>query len=99
GPGGRSSLPTRRSSDLPSLVAAFGADFVRGQQDANVATVAKHFPGHGSVDSDSHKQLPVLTENEAQLVKGLEPFEAAMKVGLDRSEEHTSELQSRVDLV
>jgi beta-N-acetylhexosaminidase len=73
----------RSFGDSPSLVADFGADFVRGQQDANIATVAKHFPGHGSVDSDSHKVLPVLTENEEQLVSGLKPFEAAMKVGLD----------------
>ncbi|MBK7858027.1 MAG: beta-N-acetylhexosaminidase [Archangiaceae bacterium] len=73
----------RAFGDQPKLVADFGADFVRGQQDANVATVAKHFPGHGSVDSDSHKMLPVLAENEQQLLTALEPFAAAMKVGLD----------------
>jgi len=73
----------RSFGDSPQLVSDFGADFVRGQQDANVATIAKHFPGHGSVASDSHKVLPVLTENEAQLVRVLAPFEAAMKVGLD----------------
>lgn len=73
----------RAFGDSPELVADFGVDFVRGQQDANVATIAKHFPGHGSVDSDSHKMLPVLTENEQQLLKVLRPFEAAMKVGLD----------------
>lgn len=73
----------RAFGDSPQLVSDFGADFVRGQQDANVATIAKHFPGHGSVDSDSHKTMPVLTENEAQLLAVLAPFEAAMKVGLD----------------
>jgi beta-N-acetylhexosaminidase len=73
----------RAFGDSPKLVADFGADFVRGQQDANIATVAKHFPGHGSVDSDSHKALPVLAENEQQLLRVLEPFAAAMKVGLD----------------
>jgi beta-N-acetylhexosaminidase len=76
-------IGVRSFGDSPSLVAELGADFVRGQQDANIATVAKHFPGHGSVDADSHKVLPVLTENEEQLVAGLKPFEAAMKVGLD----------------
>ena len=45
----------RAFGDRPELVADFGADFVRGQQEANIATVAKHFPGHGSVDADSHK--------------------------------------------
>jgi beta-N-acetylhexosaminidase len=73
----------RSFGDSPSLVADLGADFVRGQQDANIATVAKHFPGHGSVDSDSHKVLPVLTETEEQLVAAMKPFEVAVKAGLD----------------
>ncbi len=73
----------RSFSDQVTLVSQMGADFVRGQQEANIATIAKHFPGHGSVDSDSHKRLPVLEETEAEVLKGLEPFLAAMKVGLD----------------
>ncbi len=76
-------IGVRSFGDEPGLVSSFGAEFVRGQQDANIATVAKHFPGHGSSDSDSHKQLPVLTETEDELVSALRPFEAAMKVGLD----------------
>ncbi len=73
----------RSFGDEGALVSQMGADFVRGQQEANIATIAKHFPGHGSVDADSHKGLPVLMESEAQVLKGLEPFSAAMKVGLD----------------
>lgn len=73
----------RSFSDDVELVSQLGADFVRGQQEANIVTIAKHFPGHGSVDSDSHKALPVLEETEAEVKKGLAPFVAAMAVGLD----------------
>lgn len=76
-------IGSRSFSDQVALVSQMGADFVRGQQEANIVTIAKHFPGHGSVDGDSHKGLPVLEETEAEVLKGLEPFLAAMKVGLD----------------
>jgi len=34
--------------------------FVTGMQTQNVLANAKHFPGHGDTDTDSHKALPVL---------------------------------------
>ncbi len=76
-------IGVRSFSDQVALVSQMGADFVRGQQESNIVTIAKHFPGHGSVDGDSHKVLPVLDESEAEVLLGLEPFRAAMKVGLD----------------
>ncbi|MHB8878911.1 MAG: glycoside hydrolase family 3 N-terminal domain-containing protein, partial [Myxococcaceae bacterium] len=56
---------------------------VRGQQDANMVTIAKHFPGHGNTDADSHKGLPVMTETEGQVLEQLAPFQAAIAGGLD----------------
>ncbi|MFD1094549.1 glycoside hydrolase family 3 N-terminal domain-containing protein [Salegentibacter chungangensis] len=35
-----------------------GIAYMRGMQDHNVLTSAKHFPGHGDTDTDSHKALP-----------------------------------------
>ncbi len=35
-------------------VAAYAAAYARGEQDAGVFTVLKHFPGHGHADGDSH---------------------------------------------
>jgi beta-N-acetylhexosaminidase len=73
----------RAFSDNVDLVSQMGAEFVRGQIDANIATVAKHFPGHGGVDTDSHLTLPVVHLSEKQMIDQLRPFSAAMKVGLD----------------
>ena len=73
----------RSFSDQAELVAELGWEFIRGQQEADVATVAKHFPGHGAADADSHKMLPLLPEGEAQLWAQLLPFRVASRNGLD----------------
>jgi len=76
-------IGVRSFGDQPALVSEVGAQFVRGQQDAQIATVAKHFPGHGSAEGDSHKTLPVLKEDEPKLLEELAPFRAAIDAGLD----------------
>lgn len=42
----------------PARVAAMTRSSVIGFQSAGVAAVAKHFPGHGDTDLDSHSGLP-----------------------------------------
>ncbi len=73
----------RSFGDRADLVSELGAEFVRGQEDAAIVTVAKHFPGHGATGSDSHKALPVMDETEAEVLAQVAPFQAAMKGGLD----------------
>ena len=49
--------------------------YMNGMQDNDVAAVLKHFPGHGDTDRDSHKTLPVVSHNRAQLDSiDLKPF-------------------------
>lgn len=73
----------RAFGDDVALVSSLGASFVRGQQDARLVTVAKHFPGHGAVDEDSHKALPIVRAPLPTVRAQLRPFEAAMAAGLD----------------
>ncbi|HEV2592374.1 MAG TPA: glycoside hydrolase family 3 N-terminal domain-containing protein [Gaiellaceae bacterium] len=61
-----------------ALVARHTAAYVRGLQRAGVAACAKHFPGHGSTEQDSHLELPTVTGN---VETGLEPFRAAVAAG------------------
>lgn len=54
------------SSDKES-VAGRGIQYAKGLQDAGVIAVAKHFPGHGDTDADSHYSLPQINRNKVQL--------------------------------
>lgn len=67
----------------PELVARHAAAYVSGMQAAGVAACAKHFPGHGDTDVDSHFDLPVL-DIDLDLLRrrDLLPFAAAVKAGV-----------------
>jgi beta-glucosidase-like glycosyl hydrolase len=58
--------------------------YMRGMQDGGLLTCAKHFPGHGDTDRDSHHELPVLHHNKARIDSlDLYPFKALMGAGID----------------
>ncbi|MBW1871707.1 MAG: beta-N-acetylhexosaminidase [Deltaproteobacteria bacterium] len=74
----------RAYGDHPKLVTELGTKFIQGQQQAGMATVAKHFPGHGTTSNDSHFALPVISLSLEQLKQTeLIPFRAAIDTGLD----------------
>ncbi|RZU49036.1 beta-N-acetylhexosaminidase [Krasilnikovia cinnamomea] len=65
------------------LVARHGAAFVTGLQRAGVAACAKHFPGHGDTNVDSHHAVPVIDRSRAELdACELLPFRAAIAAGV-----------------
>ena len=64
-------------------VARLGIQYIKGLQDNNVMAVAKHFPGHGDTDTDSHVALPVINTDLARLTKvDLVPFQQSFEAGV-----------------
>lgn len=59
----------------PEVVIKLATSFIEGMHKAGMPAVAKHFPGHGSVLSDSHQTMPVLEKTEEELRSSdLKPF-------------------------
>ncbi|MEY2716783.1 MAG: hypothetical protein RIT24_3126 [Planctomycetota bacterium] len=75
-------IGNRSFSRDPQVVAALGASMIAGLQE-HVAACAKHFPGHGDTDKDSHYDLPRLPHALERLrACELVPFKAAVKAGV-----------------
>ncbi len=64
-------------------VARHGVAMIKGMQDAGILACAKHFPGHGDTDVDSHHDLPVIRKSIASLDSlELYPFRRAIEAGV-----------------
>jgi len=64
-------------------VAQKGIAFMKGMQDENVLTTAKHFPGHGDTDTDSHLALPRINHPRERLDSlELYPFRQMIDAGV-----------------
>src|SRR3569833_2347631 len=60
-----------------------GIAYMKGMQDAGLLTTAKHFPGHGDTNVDSHFDLPLLPFTRERLDSLEEyPFREAIKAGI-----------------
>lgn len=67
----------------PKRVAALGVAYARGLEDGGVISVAKHFPGHGSARTDSHKGLATVDLSAQELWnRDLLPFRRYVRNGL-----------------
>jgi len=63
----------------PDVVIALASAFVNGMAEAGMSAVGKHFPGHGAVVADSHKDLPVDPRSRSELDYDMQPFKALMQ--------------------
>lgn len=64
-------------------VAKKGIAYMRGLQENGVLPTAKHFPGHGDTDTDSHYALPRIPHSRARLDETeLYPFREIIKAGI-----------------
>jgi beta-N-acetylhexosaminidase len=67
----------------PSTAGLLSAAYARGMADAGVLGVAKHFPGHGSADQDSHGHLPRIDVSLDQLLdRDLIPYRILIREGI-----------------
>ena len=67
----------------PVKVAEMGVAYALGLESGGVMSVAKHFPGHGSPEGDSHRVLPVIRRSLHQLDSiDLYPFRRYVDAGL-----------------
>ena len=81
-PDGSTVVGTRSFGSDPSLVARHVAAAIAGLQSAGVAACAKHFPGHGSTEDDSHMSLATVVGTLDEIrVRDLPPFTAAIAAG------------------
>ncbi|WP_424492750.1 glycoside hydrolase family 3 N-terminal domain-containing protein [Salinimicrobium sp. GXAS 041] len=57
--------------------------YMKGMQDSFLLTTAKHFPGHGDTDTDSHYALPQINHSLARLDSlELYPFKKVLEAGI-----------------
>jgi beta-glucosidase-like glycosyl hydrolase len=76
-------INVRSFGEDPEMVGKFGSAFIQGIQSQNVIATAKHFPGHGDTNVDSHRGLPIIDHSLASLEKTeLVPFREAVKDGV-----------------
>jgi beta-N-acetylhexosaminidase len=76
-------IGTRSFGSDTALVARHGAAAVAGLQSAGMAACAKHFPGHGSTQLDTHHALATVDASQALLAeRDLPPFTSAIAAGV-----------------
>ena len=67
----------------PRSVMRAGVAYLRGLQSAGVLACAKHFPGHGDTEDDSHLALPRVRHDRTRLMNTeIPPFRAAIGAGV-----------------
>jgi beta-N-acetylhexosaminidase len=76
-------IGVRSFGSAPELVARHVVAFVEGLQSRGVIACAKHFPGHGATELDSHHELPTVDVDSDELRRvELAPFRAAVEAGV-----------------
>lgn len=76
-------IGTRSFGENKINVANKGIAVMKGMQDNRIMACAKHFPGHGDTDSDSHLTLPII-KHSYERIDSLElyPFKRTVEAGM-----------------
>ncbi|NNE70702.1 MAG: hypothetical protein HKN29_10120 [Rhodothermales bacterium] len=77
-------ISTRAFGSSPEACARHVTAFIRGARAGGGLSTAKHFPGHGDTDTDSHDALSAVSRSRGELDSvELAPFRAAIEAGVD----------------
>ncbi len=76
-------IGNRSFGESKEEVARRGIAYIKGLQDHGIIAVAKHFPGHGDTDTDSHLALPIVNHDIKRLTEvELYPFKKSFEAGV-----------------
>ncbi len=77
-------LGSRMFGSDPDIVGLLVGEAVEGLHAAGIASLGKHFPGHGDTAEDSHETLPVINYTMDEMENySLVPFQYAIDAGVD----------------
>ncbi len=77
-------INSRSFGEDKTAVARMGKAYMNGLQKNGIIACAKHFPGHGDTNTDSHKDLPLITKTMEQLdTLELYPFRQLISDGVN----------------
>jgi beta-glucosidase-like glycosyl hydrolase/CubicO group peptidase (beta-lactamase class C family) len=76
-------IGNRSFGESKDIVISHAVALMKGMHDAGILTSAKHFPGHGDTQQDSHKTLPTINFTESR-IRNIElmPFKALIEEGV-----------------
>ena len=74
----------RSFGETPDMVSQLAKAFIEGTKNYPILTTAKHFPGHGNTNNDSHLELPVI-DYDFKRLNNLElvPFREVINIQVD----------------
>lgn len=76
-------INSRSFGENKNVVSRMGVALMRGLQENGTIACAKHFPGHGNTNVDSHSDLPLITSSVETLdTLELFPFRKAIAAGV-----------------
>lgn len=77
-------INTRSFGENPDVVGEFAVEYIKGLQENGMLATAKHFPGHGDTETDSHTSLATIPSDSSRLWSlELKPFQTVIDAGVD----------------
>jgi beta-N-acetylhexosaminidase len=74
----------RSFGEKPEFVSKYGIQLIKGLQEGGMLATAKHFPGHGDTETDSHSSLAMIPSDSLRLWETeLKPFKAMIDHNVD----------------